>query len=435
VRIERDAFVARTVRDRLFRPSPSERRYIGAEVELIALLASSGRVCPVSSESGPSSLGLLRAFGASRAWREERSAKGVPRFVTPDGVVVTFEPGGQIEFASPPCASVNELLAVLHGVIDPLRDAAHRFGVELHSRGIDPLNNILEVPLQLDAERYVRMSSFFESVGPSGARMMRQTAAVQVSVDGGDDPARRWRFLADVAPYLTAIFANSRRYAGVDAGLQSYRAYCWRTLDTTRTGVPPNDGDPRAAYLDFALDALDMMRRDEDGRFLSYRAWMARGEWTPDGWEAHLTTLFPEVRPRGHLEVRSMDVVAPQHLAAPLVLIAGLTYHEATARRVRELLSSADDTLLWRAAGAGLRDTALCGVARALVKLGLEGAKALGRDYVSSAALATAEHFFDRYTMRGLAPADEAVASAPSKRAPLPRLVVVTPTFDYGTPA
>lgn len=436
MRIESSAPYARSVRERLFARSSPEQRLIGAEVELIALLAHTGRVCPVTSEQGPSSLGALRAFGASHAWREERSAKGVSRFVTPDGVVITFEPGGQIEFSSPPCTSVTELLGVLRRTIDPFRESARRVGIELFARGIDPLNNIVDVPLQLDAERYQRMTSFFESVGPSGVRMMRQTAAVQVSVDGGDDPAGRWRLLSDIAPYLTAMFANSRRYAGIDAGLQSYRAYCWRTLDTSRTGTPSSDAeDARAAYLDFALDAIDMMRRDEDGRFLSYREWIERGEWTTEGWERHLTTLFPEVRPRGHLEVRSMDVVPPQYLAAPLVLLAGLVYDPEISSQVREIVPPAEDALLWRAAGLGLHDAGIAGIARDLVSLGLEGARALGERYVDGPTLAAATRYFERYTLRGLAPADDATTSTPPASHPVPRLVVVTPRFDHGMPA
>ena len=433
MKIESRTLFARSVSEGLFAPSNERRPLIGAEIELIALLAHSGRVCPVTSEHGPSSVGVLRAFGASHAWKEERSSKGVSRFLTPDGVLVTFEPGGQLEFASPACASVNELLAVLRGTIDPFREAARRSGIELFARGIDPLNNILDVPLQLDAERYVRMTSFFDSIGPSGARMMRQTAAVQVSVDAGSDAPARWRLLADLSPYLTAIFANSRRYAGIDAGLQSYRAYCWRTLDTSRTGIPQSDADARVAYLEFALDALDMMRRDDDGRYLPYREWIARGDWSPEHWEQHLSTLFPEVRPRGHLEVRSMDVVAPQHLAAPLVLLAGLVYDARAARQLRELLPPADDALLWRAAGLGLHDAGIAALAREIVTLGLDGAAALGEPYVSRAVLAEAERFFDRYTQRGLAPADDATTSTPAAPHPVPRLVVVTP--PYGMPA
>lgn len=405
----------RFVRERLFAPTAPAVTRVGVEVEFIPIVADTGRVCPIESERGPSSLALLRQLAGAHRWCEQGSFKGggdgASRFLLPDGATISFEPGGQLELSSPPYDSVSQLVSSVGAAAEVLCAAAADQGVELLSSGIDPGNAIEDVPLQLGARRYRCMDAFFESVGPFGARMMRQTAAVQVSVDGGSDPGGRWRLLCDLAPYLTAMFANSRRYAGRDSGHASHRAFCWRSLDRTRTGVPVGD-DPVEAYTRFALDAIDIMRRSPGGGYASYGSWADRGAWTVEGWETHLSTLFPEVRPRHHLEIRAIDAIPMRWLAAPLALICGLVYHAPTAAAARDLLPPVNEPMLGRAAVRGLDDEAIAVTAGDLASLGLCGARALGPRFVSGAHLEIVSAYVDRYTRRARAPADDAPTPA-----------------------
>src|SRR5439155_15450592 len=163
-----------------------------------------------------------------------RTVYGTPGFEIPGRAAVTFEPGAQVEISTVACNHPSSLLDVIEGIVPPLRDALARRGVDLVSKGIDPLTEIEAMPLQLHVERYERMTRYFDAIGPFGIRMMRQTMALQIAFDRGADPVRRWRLLNDLAPYVVAIFANSRRYAGADTGRQSYRAHCWRMLDASR---------------------------------------------------------------------------------------------------------------------------------------------------------------------------------------------------------
>ena len=52
-------------------------------------------------------LPFLRRHGARQGWTETRTPKGTPCFSLPDGGTITFEPGGQIEYSSPPCRSAE----------------------------------------------------------------------------------------------------------------------------------------------------------------------------------------------------------------------------------------------------------------------------------------------------------------------------------------
>src|SRR5262249_30672003 len=233
-----------------------------------------------------------------QGWTEERTAKGATCFAVRAGGTVTFEPGGQIEYASPPGRSASGLIDRLRGVVLPLRAAAAAEGISLLTVGIDPMNPVEQVPLLLSCDRYVRMAEHFARIGVSGARMMRQTAAFQLSLDFDDERRLRWRLLNAVAPFVTAIFANSALYEGRYVRHRSFRAHCWRTLDPQRTGLPYDERRPVEAYLDFALGAPAILYPTVDGTCLPFSDWLARANPTAAEWEYHLTTLFPEVLPR-----------------------------------------------------------------------------------------------------------------------------------------
>jgi glutamate--cysteine ligase len=401
-------FFARSIRERLFVPQPEERRRIGIEVELLPRFVDSGLPCPLGLDETVrrSTLTIVRRHASAAGWREQRSAKGAPYFTLPGDGTLTFEPGGQLELCTPPRVSIGALLREVEATLDGLRAAATESGVELVSVGIDSENGIEAVPLQIDSERYVRMNRYFASIGPSGARMMRQTAATQISVDPGGDPEARWRLLCDLTPYLTAMFANSPRYAGMETGYASFRAHCWRLLDPSRTGVPASRVPACEAYTRFALDAVDMWRTSDLGAYRPFADWVADGAWTEAQWDDHLSTLFPEVRPRGYLEVRSIDALDATMIAAPIVLIAGLVYDAEAAAEARRAVPVIDEELLNRAARCGLRDAEIASRAVALVAIGLRGARALGEGIVDGETLERAAQFFSDYALQRRAPGD-----------------------------
>jgi glutamate--cysteine ligase len=387
-------------------------RRIGAEAEFIPVESVSGRRCAIDAEGETSTLPFLRRYGAKQGWQEGRTPKGTPSFNLPLGGTLTFEPGGQLEYSSPPCRSASALLGLLRSVIPPLRDAATGDGIELLALGIDPLNSIEHAPLLTEAKRYRRMAEYLDRRGPAGALMMRQTAALQISLDFDDEPWLRWRVLNAAAPYITAIFANSPIYAGEPTGCQSARAEVWRAVDPARTGIPYDERQPLEAYLEFALNAPAILFPTIGGEHRPFGEWLTLAEPTVDEWRDHLSTLFPEVRPRGHLELRSADSIAPQWYAAPLALTCGMLYDSRTLRAADDLLGPPDVELLDRAGRIGLHDPAMARTANDLFDLALAGCRGLGSGYFHPSDLEQAIAFFDRYTRQGRAPADEVVESA-----------------------
>lgn len=327
----------------LFQPTGTPRASgaIGAELELIPIHAASRRrAAPRADARGPGTTEVVRRAGVRAGWLESADAYGAPSWRTQDSTRagrISYEPGGQLEISSPVFDSAEELIAFLTDVVGALRTAASEHGIDLLTVGVDPFNSIDDVPLVLHAPRYDRMTAHFERIGPSGIRMMRQTASLQLNVELGPRPLERWRLMNAIAPYLTAAFATSRTYAGEATGYASYRAHLWQTLDPSRTGIPYDADDPVAAYARFAAAATRIL--DDDA--------------------AHLTTLFPEVRPRGYFELRSLDAMELDDAARAIRFVHALVTDEERARAALEIVGEPDPALLSAAARDGLRDATL----------------------------------------------------------------------------
>jgi glutamate--cysteine ligase len=399
-----------------FTPVPwrGEGPRIGAEVVRLAIDTATGPPSPIApSETGDgpvASLDWLRPLAARAGWTDSRTAKGAPCFVLDGESTIGFEPGGQIEYSSAPHASASALIRRVRSVIAMLRAAADDAGVALAHVGIDPVNPIESVDLQLDAARYVRMDAYLASRGSAGRRMMRQTAATQVAVDLGpcDALAARWRLLNAAAPCIIAAFASSARYGGDDTGHRSFRSHIWRTLDPARTGVVGAGGAPLDEYLDFALRAPAMFHPDEGGEYHAFAELAEHGLVNGYDWDEHLSSLFPEVRPRGYFEVRSADAVPPDWLPALVGMIGGITYDQRSAVAALDLLADLPPDALARAGRRGLRDPAIASVARDLARIGLEGCARLGPRFLEPTHLEEMRIIVEERTARGIVPADVA---------------------------
>ena len=377
---------------------------IGAELELIPLHVDTRLPVPIESHTTACSLDILRRAGVKSGWRERPMGSDPSSWELASGARISFEPGGQIEVSSAPHSTATALIAELSGITSALHDTFERHGVFLETRGIDPHNAIEQVPLQLHRERYERMTQYFELIGPSGIQMMRQTASVQVNVEPGGDPLARWSLLNRLAPALVAMFANSSQYAGSGTEHASYRAHLWRTLDQSRTGMFTND-NPIESYCDFAVGAGWMFGPSPDKNYESFGRAIESGASEQD-WNLHVSTLFPEVRPRQFFEVRSPDMVDLHWIAAPIAIIAGICYDPESAAAATELLKDFDGDTLIRAGRDGLADDEIRSAVGELSDIALRGCAALGHEYLSHEDLDILCKFVDCYPANGRSPAD-----------------------------
>lgn len=340
---------------------------------------------------------------------------------------LTFEPGGQLELSSPPAASLMECLDSLAADLRAVRGALLPLGLGLSGYGVDPWHapraRVLHEP------RYDAMEIALGRTGPSGRAMMCESASVQVCLDAGvEGPGplgyrRRWELAHLLGPVLVAAFANSPLHGGHRTGWRSTRQLLWADLDPARALAPPADGEPRAGWAAHVLDTSVLCVRTPSGPWtvpegLSFREWLRTGEPRPvgvDDLRYHMTTLFPPVRPRGHLELRMIDAQSgPDGWMVPVAVTTALfedpkaaeaAYQAVLPLAARGAAGPAPRNALWlTAARDGLTDPALHAAALTAFDAALE---ALPRVGATGHVMGVVAAFRERYVVPGGCPADE----------------------------
>ncbi|MFF2362997.1 ergothioneine biosynthesis glutamate--cysteine ligase EgtA [Streptomyces sp. NPDC058122] len=342
---------------------------------------------------------------------------------------LTVEPGGQLELSSAPAASLMECVRSVSADLDAVRAALREAGLGLSGFGQDPWN---PPSRYLHEPRYDAMERYLDRAGPEGRAMMCTSASVQVCVDAGyEEPGplghgRRWWLAHQLGAVLVAAFAHSPMARGRRTGWRSTRQSLWASMDPGRTDAPPLDGDPRAAWARRVLDAPVMCVRASEGPWevpkgLSFRDW-TRSAAPPDREDLayHMTTLFPPVRPRGHLELRMIDAQPGEDgWIVPLAVTAALfddpDAAETAYRTVKPLAERAGPAPaprnpLWQdAARFGLADPELREAAAICFAAAYEALPRLG---ATTEVLDAVAEFTDRYVARGRCPADDLVGTA-----------------------
>lgn len=331
----------------------------------------------------------------------------------PAGSEITVEPGGQIEIASPPLPDLPELLWRTAADADVLHGLLAAQGLHPEPRAADPSRPPVRL---LDLPRYRAMEQAFDRIGSGGRSAMCSTSAVQVCVDAGDaaDAARRWSAVHALGPVLLAAFANSPSLHGHLTGWKSSRWMTWLQADAARTGPP------RVADVDTSDPAAAWARRVVSSPVLCVRR---EGEWlVPDGvtfadWvrgalpgppptsadlDYHVSTLFPPVRPHGHLEVRYVDMQPGRGWALPIAVLTALLADGAALDRARDACEPTRERWV-SAARRGLGDPVLATAAAVVFELAVAQLPAVGAPgWLVDDLTTMTEH----RVLRGLCPAD-----------------------------
>lgn len=341
---------------------------------------------------------------------------------------LTVEPGGQVELSSQPGPNLPAAVDTVHRDLTLLQSRARTCGARLIGLGTDPVRPPRRIT---DEPRYVAMERYFRPWGTAGPAMMCSTASVQVNVEARTPTSAlgdRWHLLHSVGPALVAAFANSSRQDGRPTGFRSTRQAIWQRLDPARTTAPPGrpGEDPTTTYTRWALDAPVMLiRRDGPDwaapRGLSFRGWLRHGRAavpdrpppTLDDLAYHLTTLFPPVRARGHLEVRYLDAQPGCWWVVPTAVLAALVDDPRAADRA--LAACEPVRHRWpEAARLGVADPALARAAIAVLTAAADSLRSHG------ATARFAEHiegYLQRWTLHGRSPADDPPGAATAEHA------------------
>ncbi len=216
-------------------------------------------------------------------------------FKASDGLDVSFEPGGQLEYGSPPllAADGERFVGLLDHLLETNRVIAERFGVSYVAIDYAPEREF--VPLCIDGQRYLDMHSLFTDNGGRGREMMKGTASIQLHV--------RLRSMAEVAPLFKLMTTLAQ---APDFAMSPTRRAIWNATDSSRCLLPEH-GDIRevkellSLIVRHALQAVDFNQRVS---FADLK------EPSFDQFLVHLTTIFTDVRLNFKgptFELRTMD--------------------------------------------------------------------------------------------------------------------------------
>ncbi len=429
--IDRDV-CAQVIRDELFPLRATDGDLVGIEVEMIATRVTADSfptVVPFFSAVGKGLRTILRDLAVQEGWPDtyagdELLSKEALRLDLGEGDSLTFEPGGQLEYSSQPHADLHKVLSRSRAVQEKLAAHLARHSIHLLRLGINPWHTLAEIGLQIPKTTYLLLDYHFGRFAPIGRRMMQQACTQQVNLDCGaseDLSAKRYLVCNLLAPYSAAMFATSGVWDRHHMQQQAFRTHIWRELDRTRTGFPSLQAIARdssraacvQAYLDFALQALVVRLGNDKQRHITFQDWLDHGiggvHPTIKDFGEHLYTLFPEVRPRGYLELRSIDCQPLIWQPAPVAFYLGIVYHPPHLERVLDALlpELGRQEEMMRSACHGLERVEAGFHQRLhwLVELALSGLTALPTRLRSTAAKDRLQIFFEHFTLQNKTPA------------------------------
>lgn len=302
---------------------------------------------------------VLESLGRRWNMQPEAESNGALMGLKGHGAIISLEPGGQIELASRPHSALRDLKNEVCAYVDKLRAAGQDEGVGFWAIGYQPFEDRDSMPKTPKA-RYDVMRAYFTALGGRGLDMMHLTASVQCALDFSDEKnlTEKIRTAARISPFLAALVAASPFTRGKPNGFKTVRYQVWLETDPARSGLWPEMTDAEGLtfrrYIQRALEVppFFFMR---DGRHalaeaLPFSHYVKNGfqgtEVTVSDLVDHLTTMFPEIRPKGYVELRNTDCVAPKEAVAIAGFWRGILDDEAARREVEDRLAKMDHAAL-----------------------------------------------------------------------------------------
>ena len=274
---------------------------------------------------------------------------------TNEGASISLEPGGQLELSGNIVKTLHHSCIETSKHLRQMLDVTAKLGLGMIGLGFHPTASKEQINW-MPKGRYKIMKNYMPKVGNLGLDMMLRTCTIQTNLDYQDEEDMRRKFKTSLAlqPIATALFANSPIKDGRLTKIQSNRALVWTDTDPDRCGVPQCVFEPSFGYeqwIDYVLD-VPMYFIYRDGQYLdvagkSFRKFM-NSEYSDEffghtasmlDFEDHITTIFPDVRLKGYLEMRGADGGPWSIICALPALWVGLLY-DAEALQKAEAIAN-----------------------------------------------------------------------------------------------
>jgi glutamate--cysteine ligase len=267
---------------------------------------------------------------------------------------ITLEPGGQIELSGEPLNTIHQTCTETTNHLNELKKISNNNNFILLGIGVEPSLCLEDFPW-MPKDRYSIMKKYMQKVGTLGHHMMKRSCNSQVNFDyiSEQDMISKFRILLNFESIGTAIFANSPFDQGKPSEYKSLRSHFWHYTDKDRTGITPFVFDKNfnfETYTDYALNVpMYFIKRDNKyidmtgvtfSQFLEGKKNENHILFEPEikDWIDHLSTLFPQIRLKQYLEVRSMDACSWNEVCAPAAFWTGIIYDNESLNATLDLM-------------------------------------------------------------------------------------------------
>lgn len=320
---------------------------IGMEVELFAFHQNTKKAVAY-----PAVKRLLEVIAERQKMTPEYEASGSLIGLKGGGAIISLEPGGQVEIATKPFKTMKALGKDIASWLEAIVSAGRSEGIGFWALGYHPFEDRDTIP-KMPKARYDVMRAYLATRGARALDMMHCTASVQCAVDFSDEKnmTDKIRTAARISPFLTALVAASPFTRGKPNGFKTLRYQVWLEMDDERSGIWPEMLDATGLtfdrYVERALGVppFFFMR---GGQHVAPALKKPFSHWVQHGFEGtvvtvadlidHLTTFFPEIRPKGYVEVRGADCLRPDEATAVAAFWRGILDDEAARREADDRL-------------------------------------------------------------------------------------------------
>ena len=263
----------------------------------------------------------------------------------------TLEPGGQLEWASPPLVSLHNIHESFRQHLDRELALTQEHDLLILDLSLEPIVAPEDIDL-VDQNKYRLMHDLFTRTGSMGPWMMRNTTSVQINLDVvSKADAEEMAYLADVfQPLSTLLFANCPFMLGKPTGRSNVRYHIWNDTDPNRCGSLLEHGLNSAKglldqYAELIQQIPSIFRIRENGEAIAFKGSLGDYLRTLEvvDEKAVLSVLhqvFTHVRFKNVLEIRGSDRPSAGYEMAPVAFWLGLLTGIEIRTKVRDLADS-----------------------------------------------------------------------------------------------
>ena len=300
--------------------SPSDRK-IGVEEECIIYSHNNHRI-PVNSGGEFSATDLLAIMNNNIGRNGSYS----------------LEPGGQLEWSSPPRNNLFDLASAQKEHHKLLNLITKEKGLKIIYYGVEPHYSPGDIDL-INQLKYQLMDKNMKNNGTMGQWMMRNTASIQINFDIiNRKDLEEMVFVADcLHPIAAYIFANSPMQQGQSVGLNNIRQIIWNNTDNNRClnlidhGIKSHDNLLKN-YINYILNVPGIFQLNTNGEIdktnktigeqLTYL--ILSETLRKEDIKIALHQIFTNVRLKNLVEVRGTDRSPIGYEMAPVAFWTGL---------------------------------------------------------------------------------------------------------------